>query len=454
MAVHIGDITLLGIQDLYIEEARNIAEHSLSDQQGVSYQDLGRGPTSIFIEGLLFGEEATGQMEALRLMHDEAEAVLFSADIAIGSDITDVCLQECQIRQIAGYENRYRFSLELKEIIEKPQSTAQSQANVQNDVEKDAANFEKDSQAATAALDNPKEISKTLEENPNTLAYMDADELADSLDTNIDTIDGKDFADSIKSVAELDPDKANSMLNGLEKKNFFEKFSEKFYAAKEYIQKALAVVDLAKTAMSLYKLATGFKEFAKESRGLITSAEDVIEIIRKTLNKKLIAPLAKHLRCIINSINFFFRDAKKLLEGDFIAEAVKLIKELKRKEELNRFLSEIQSLIKKIVKLAKDMLSYYFLIDACEALGDVAVEFFVRVFETKLEPPSDLGTELQFAPPLQPVAAAKTFWSKLKSEKEEIEKYLPSEQQFLSLHTNISQIDLALEKLINPNAGK
>ena len=66
MSVRIGKIELTGVQDLHTEEARTLVEQRVPEQQGSVFQDLGREPLTIVIDGLLFGADALSSLETLR----------------------------------------------------------------------------------------------------------------------------------------------------------------------------------------------------------------------------------------------------------------------------------------------------------------------------------------------------------------------------------------------------
>ncbi len=74
MSVRIGKIELSGVQDLHTEEARTLVEQRVPEQQGSVFQDLGREPVTILIDGLLFGEESLSALETLRQAHAKATA--------------------------------------------------------------------------------------------------------------------------------------------------------------------------------------------------------------------------------------------------------------------------------------------------------------------------------------------------------------------------------------------
>jgi hypothetical protein len=94
MSVRIGKIELTGVQDLHTEEARTLVEQRVPEQQGSVFQDLGREPVTILIDGLLFGEESLSSLETLRQAHAKAEPQSFAADLVVGTDLTDVIIED------------------------------------------------------------------------------------------------------------------------------------------------------------------------------------------------------------------------------------------------------------------------------------------------------------------------------------------------------------------------
>jgi hypothetical protein len=94
MSVRIGKIELSGVQDLHTEEARTLVEQRVPEQQGSVFQDLGREPVTILIDGLLFGEESLSALETLRQAHAKAEPQSFAADLVVGTDLTDVIIED------------------------------------------------------------------------------------------------------------------------------------------------------------------------------------------------------------------------------------------------------------------------------------------------------------------------------------------------------------------------
>jgi hypothetical protein len=55
MTVRIGQIELNGVQNVYTEESRALVEQHVPRQDGSIFQDLGRDPLTVIVDGLLFG---------------------------------------------------------------------------------------------------------------------------------------------------------------------------------------------------------------------------------------------------------------------------------------------------------------------------------------------------------------------------------------------------------------
>ena len=112
MTVRLGKIELTAVQSLHTEESRTLVEQRVPEQQGSVFQDLGRDPVTLMLEGLLLGEQALQTLEKLRQAQAKAEPLSFAADIAEGSELTEVVIEDFRARQVAGYAARFRFSLE------------------------------------------------------------------------------------------------------------------------------------------------------------------------------------------------------------------------------------------------------------------------------------------------------------------------------------------------------
>ena len=217
MSVRIGKIELTGVQDLHTEEARTLVEQRVPEQQGSVFQDLGREPVTIVIDGLLFGTDALSSLETLRQAHAKAEPQSFAADLVVGTDLTEVVIEDFRVRQLAGYRDRFRFSLRLREHIEPPQASDAAMADVNAGVATDAAAWGDGSLAAAGVLQDPASLAAALSANPALLDSLDMDALGDAVANNLDSLDAGQLDGMLNSIAAADPSKAGGLFSALGK---------------------------------------------------------------------------------------------------------------------------------------------------------------------------------------------------------------------------------------------
>lgn len=217
MTVRIGKIELTGVQDLHTEEARTLVEQRVPEQQGSVFQDLGREPVTILIDGLLFGDESLSALETLRQAHAKADPQSFAADLVVGTDLTEVIIEDFRARQVAGYKDRYRFSLRLREHIEPPQASDAAVADVNASVAADGAAWGDTSLAAAGVLQDPASLPAALAANPALLENLDMDALGDAVANNLDNLDTGQLNGVLDTLAAADPTKAGGFFEALGK---------------------------------------------------------------------------------------------------------------------------------------------------------------------------------------------------------------------------------------------
>ena len=218
MAVRIGKIQLNGVQAVRTAEARTLVEQRAPDQQGSVFQDMGREPISVDVDGFLFGPDVLGALETLRRAHAKAEPQSFAADVLVGTDLTDVVIETFRVRQVAGTADRYRFVMRLKEHVEPPQSAAASQAPVAASVRGDAASWGQNSLAAADVLADPASLSAAMEANPAMLQHLDMAGLGDAVVRQMDDLQAANLDGMIGTLASANPAKAASFLERLRDK--------------------------------------------------------------------------------------------------------------------------------------------------------------------------------------------------------------------------------------------
>ena len=111
----LGDVELRTVQHIGTVERRALVEHRVPGMAGSALQDLGRPSTSIKLEGVLFGEGARTQLEALRGKLRAAEPVSFAADIATATEIVDVLIEDLRVIEVAGRPGTFLYQIVLRE---------------------------------------------------------------------------------------------------------------------------------------------------------------------------------------------------------------------------------------------------------------------------------------------------------------------------------------------------
>ncbi len=266
MTVRIGKVELIGVQDIYTEETRNLVEQRVPDQKGSIFQDLGRDPVTVVIVGLLFGTEVLSNLEQLRQAQEKADPLPFAADIAIGTELTEVIIEDLKMRQLAGYVDRYRFAIRVREHVEPPESPDKALAAVNEGIAADADAFAEDSIAAAGALQDPSKLSKALADNPGALAQMSAGDLSKAVSDNADKLSGEDFGGILKSAGGLDPEKMGSVLDSLNKSGSLGGFMEKLAAESLNLKEMLKGIDVKGLVKDLIAAITGGVEFIQKAQ--------------------------------------------------------------------------------------------------------------------------------------------------------------------------------------------
>jgi hypothetical protein len=275
MTVRIGGIEFSGVQDLRTLESRTLVEQRAPEQQGSVFQDLGREPVTIVMEGLLFTAEALPDLEKLRDAQLKGEPLSFAADIAVGTELTQVVVEDLQVRQLAGYQNRYRYSLRLREYKEPPQSAAAATAGVDQGVAADAQAWSADSLAAADVLENPASLPAVLEQQPGVLEHLGAAELGASISAQSSLLSGKTFSAILGAVKKIDPAKVLALVQAIRECDSLGDFLQKCLDEGVDLLGDLSGIDLGKAGSLLRALSGGFeflqklKEVGEAGAGLL-----------------------------------------------------------------------------------------------------------------------------------------------------------------------------------------
>lgn len=275
MPVRIGSIELAGVQTVHTEEARTLVEQRVPEQKGSVFQDLGREPVTIALDGFLFGETVLDTLETLRGAQARAEPQSFAADAIVGTDLTEVVIETFRVRQVAGYANRYRFVMRLREHVEPPQSATATAAPLNAGVRTEAADWGDNSLGAAGVLANPASLTDTLGRNPALLAHIDMNDLGDSVMRNMDALDASQLDGIVGTLADLHPDKAEGLFQRLKQKGGMAAMLAK------YVQSGIEFarnIDPSKLK-GLLKAFKGGLDFLKKLKQVIDDAASLFDAI-------------------------------------------------------------------------------------------------------------------------------------------------------------------------------
>ncbi|WP_224241996.1 DNA circularization N-terminal domain-containing protein [Hyalangium gracile] len=200
MAVRIARVDLHGVQAIVTDEGRRWVEQHIPGRAGSLFQELGRSAVRLQLEGLLWGEDALEALEALRTAQAEAEPVPFSADITAGMDFTDVLIDTLQVRQVAGYRDRYWYRLQVREHVEEPPEPEAALSEVDAAVEADAASWAEGSVDAATGIQDATALPELVEANPDLVDHLSTDDLAGALDSAAGGLTGGGLDGILSSV--------------------------------------------------------------------------------------------------------------------------------------------------------------------------------------------------------------------------------------------------------------
>ena len=122
MAIEIGGIKLNKIHRIETLESGSYVYHKVAGLEGNVSQDLGRDSVKIMIEGIFYGPEALDDLEKLRKIYTEREAVNFLADVTGQAYAANVKIDTMQVAESAKFQNQFSYSLIITEYVEPPAS--------------------------------------------------------------------------------------------------------------------------------------------------------------------------------------------------------------------------------------------------------------------------------------------------------------------------------------------
>jgi hypothetical protein len=254
---------------------RALVEQHAPRQDGSIFQDLGRDPVTVLVDGLLLGAAALSGLEQLRAAQLAAEPLPFAADVVIGSELTEVLIEDLQVRQVAGYPDRYRYTLRLREYKRSPGPAAALQLQIDGHVAADADAWGSDSLAAAGVLLDPASLPTALLQNPKVLDHLSATDLGKSIAVNAKQLSGANFSGMLQTVSRLDPGKAVGLIQALRDEEGLAGFLEKYADEGLDFVSDLTGVDLRRAGPLVEALVDGL-EFLKRAQDVAERAGKLI----------------------------------------------------------------------------------------------------------------------------------------------------------------------------------
>lgn len=278
MPVRIGSIELTGLQDIRTTDARSLVQQRGPGQAGSVAQDLGREPVVVTMEGLLLGEDPHAALEELRQAQTDARPLAFAADAIAGAELTDVLIEDLQVRQLSGYRERYSFYLRVREYTEPPEPAGASLDAVDAGIDADAAAWNDSALGAVGVLQDPSSLAGAVAQNPGLLDQLSAGEIGGVLQQAAGALSGGDFAGVMRALGTIDTAKFVSVITDLSKADNFGDFMEKLAGEGIDLLEELTGVDLG-AAASLIKAIAGGSDFLSKLQDVGRRASELGGVI-------------------------------------------------------------------------------------------------------------------------------------------------------------------------------
>ena len=196
-AVVLGDLELVRVTHLYVEESRKLALHRWPGGDGDLVQDLGAAAAVVRLAGVTFGKGAGELLEKLRQAMQSGEPLDFAASAAVASDIEQVMIARMAVEQPPGRADYYEYSLELVRYVPPPPpAMAGFDAGALSSIAGDLA---------AAAAENMGAFSEALGTVSEALEHIEkAQELLDEVKSAIELVEaGMDIAKLLDALAKV-----------------------------------------------------------------------------------------------------------------------------------------------------------------------------------------------------------------------------------------------------------
>jgi hypothetical protein len=276
--IKLGDIALTRLQVVEVDEPRHLVELRAPGATGSVFQDLGRGAVRLTLVGIFIGEQSLRDIEVLRQAQAEAAPMPFSADIAVGSEITDVVIEHFELHQIPGYAFRYEYRLRVGEWTQPADAARSSAAVVDAEVAAEADRWKDQSQQLAEGLTDPVALASALKANPSLLARIDVKELAQAVLGALGGLDAADFAHLLGAISDVDPQRVIALIEALGEADSLEELLQLVSGEGIDLLEQLTGIDLS-AASSVVRAFLGGIDFIDKIRAVIAAAQDLLDTL-------------------------------------------------------------------------------------------------------------------------------------------------------------------------------
>jgi hypothetical protein len=280
MPVRIGRIELVGLSNIYTEDTRSLVKQRGPGQTGGVFQDLGREPVTVVMEGILLGDDTQAELEELREAQAKAKPLSFAADAIAGAELTEVVIADLQVKQLAGHQSRFAFFLRVREYTEPPEPAGAGAAAVDAGVAADAAAWQQGSLDAAAVLQDPGSLMEKVGENPSLLQHLSAGDLGSVVSQTAGSLTGKNFGELLGALGKVNPAIIGDFIDVLKNGGDIGAFIQKLAAEGVNVLEQLTGVNLG-AALAVLKGIAGASDFLAKLQRVVGDATALVDQVGK-----------------------------------------------------------------------------------------------------------------------------------------------------------------------------
>jgi hypothetical protein len=355
MAVRVGKIELIGLNKVYTEDTRNLVKLRGPGQIGGVYQDLGREPVTVVMEGILLGDDTNAALEELRLAQAKAKPMSFAADAVAGADLTQVLIADFQVRQLAGYKDRFAFFLRVREYTELPEAEGAGAAKVQADAATDAAAWQKGAVDAAALEQDPSSLAAKIEENPDLVAHLSGDKLGELVGKNADAMSGQSFGNVLGAVGKANPTAIGGLVDSLKKQGKLGALISKLSEAGVKILNFVKNIKIG-AVLAIFKMIAGGADLLAKLKAVVAAAGVVISKLGEVDLKAIFEPERSKSEVGVDRALLAVTDlvtaTDDVLAADAFKALIEFVEGVNLEEPVRKGLQTIRAALEKVTEWA------------------------------------------------------------------------------------------------------